>query len=114
MRLMSKNYRTFLNLSLQLIQAYFPSSQFVTICLRDENLVPKHKNSQFDKTKCKLESFSRQFLVRRIKIDFFNVEGFCDHCKALFMQWEGFVISVLAMNFALIEVSGCRERKQID
>ena len=87
----------FENQSLELMQASFTLSQFVKICqqdcTRDGSLTLICRNSRLDIIKLatryqesrpeyKIESFFTS--GKQKKIDCFNVDRFCDHCKTVF------------------------------
>ena len=100
----SEIHQNFKKQSLELMQASFTLSQCVKICqqvcTRDGSLTLKCKNSKLDiielaklriwlcfcyqksGPECKIESFFTS--GKQKKIDCFNVDGYCDHCKTVF------------------------------
>ena len=100
----SEFYQLFVNRSLEPFQASFTLSQCLKICqqdcLRDESLTLICRNSRLDiielatlriwpclfikkqDQSVKLRAFLH--LEHRKKINCFNVDGYCDHCKTVF------------------------------
>ena len=102
-KLLSEIHQISANQPLELMRVNSIPMQYVKICQQvctnDGNLIPICKNSKLvitnlaiwrtcsclttkKKTECRIESFHASGSQK--KIDCFNVDGYCDHCKTVF------------------------------